>query len=65
MQGDHPNKWRTEEFCMFKNGSQWKPPPLNPYLQGMPEELVEVPAAVQRPMEPKRGSLSERYLLFF
>lgn len=26
---------------MFENGSVWKPPPLNPFLQGMPEDLVE------------------------
>jgi len=26
---------------MFKSGSYWKPPPLNPYTQGMPEELVD------------------------
>lgn len=57
-QGDHPSKWHTEEFYMFKTGSLWRPPPLNPYLQGMPEELVEVPPA--RPTEPKKGSLSDR-----
>ncbi|GFS97980.1 hypothetical protein NPIL_585381, partial [Nephila pilipes] len=57
LKGDHPSKWHTEEFYMFKNGSQWKPPPLNPYLQGMPEELVELPTP--RPMEPKKGSLSD------
>ncbi|XP_035233376.1 U2 snRNP-associated SURP motif-containing protein-like [Stegodyphus dumicola] len=56
LKGDHPSKWRTEEFYMFKNGSLWKPPPLNPYLQGMPEELVEVPP---KPVEPKKGSLSD------
>lgn len=57
LKGDHPSKWHTEEFFMFKNGSLWKPPPLNPYLQGMPEELVEVPPV--RPIEPKKGSLSD------
>lgn len=41
LQGDSPYKWRTEEFRMFKNGSIWKPPPLNPYTQGMPDELVD------------------------
>lgn len=25
---------------MFKDGSFWRPPPLNPYTQGMPDELV-------------------------
>ncbi|TNM96595.1 hypothetical protein fugu_016256 [Takifugu bimaculatus] len=29
-----PAKWRTDDFRMFKNGSLWRPPPLNPYLHG-------------------------------
>ncbi|XP_052782841.1 U2 snRNP-associated SURP motif-containing protein-like isoform X2 [Mya arenaria] len=41
LNGDQPYKWRLEEFRMFKSGSYWKPPPLNPYTQGMPEELVD------------------------
>jgi len=41
LQGEHPSKWRTEEFRLFKGGSLWKPPPLNPWLQGMPEHLIE------------------------
>ncbi|XP_057190523.1 U2 snRNP-associated SURP motif-containing protein isoform X1 [Triplophysa rosa] len=38
LQGDSPTKWKTEEFRMFKNGSNWRPPPLNPYLHGATEE---------------------------
>ncbi|XP_041823801.1 U2 snRNP-associated SURP motif-containing protein isoform X3 [Melanotaenia boesemani] len=34
LQGESPAKWRTEDFRMFKNGSLWRPPPLNPYLHG-------------------------------
>uniref|UniRef100_A0A4W6D2W0 U2 snRNP-associated SURP domain containing n=1 Tax=Lates calcarifer TaxID=8187 RepID=A0A4W6D2W0_LATCA len=34
LQGEAPGKWRTEDFRMFKNGSLWRPPPLNPYLHG-------------------------------
>lgn len=49
---------------MFKHGSLWKPPPLNPYLQGMPEELVEIPPVRPEKIEPKKGSLSDRYFLF-
>lgn len=45
---------------MFKHGSLWKPPPLNPYLQGMPEELVEIPPVRPEKIEPKKGSLSDR-----
>lgn len=33
-QGEAPAKWRTDDFRMFKNGSFWRPPPLNPYLHG-------------------------------
>ncbi|KAG1969943.1 U2 snRNP-associated SURP motif-containing protein [Pimephales promelas] len=38
LQGESPTKWKTEDFRMFKNGSFWRPPPLNPYLHGTPEE---------------------------
>ncbi|XP_056868376.1 U2 snRNP-associated SURP motif-containing protein isoform X2 [Takifugu flavidus] len=34
LQGETPAKWRTDDFRMFKNGSLWRPPPLNPYLHG-------------------------------
>jgi len=26
---------------MFEDGSMWRPPQMNPYSQGMPDELVE------------------------
>ncbi|XP_076831883.1 U2 snRNP-associated SURP motif-containing protein isoform X2 [Brachyhypopomus gauderio] len=38
LQGDSPSKWRTEDFRLFKNGSLWRPPPLNPYLHGTPDD---------------------------
>ncbi|XP_062872309.1 U2 snRNP-associated SURP motif-containing protein isoform X2 [Trichomycterus rosablanca] len=41
LQGDSPNKWRTEDFRLFKNGSLWRPPPLNPYLHSTAEEEQE------------------------
>ncbi|XP_014681632.1 PREDICTED: U2 snRNP-associated SURP motif-containing protein-like [Priapulus caudatus] len=53
LQGDTPNKWRADEFRMFKNGSIWRPPPMNPYLQGMPEP-VETPDKESQ----KKGQLS-------
>ncbi|XP_015905552.1 U2 snRNP-associated SURP motif-containing protein [Parasteatoda tepidariorum] len=60
LKGDHPSKWHTDEFLMFKEGSFWRPPPLNPFHLGMPEELVEVPPPpITRPIEPKKGSLSD------
>ncbi|ESP01722.1 hypothetical protein LOTGIDRAFT_139163, partial [Lottia gigantea] len=41
LQGDTPYRWSTKEFRMFDGGSVWRPPPLNPYTQGMPDNLVE------------------------
>ncbi|XP_074604810.1 U2 snRNP-associated SURP motif-containing protein isoform X2 [Brevipalpus obovatus] len=41
LQGEHPSKWRTDDFRPFKGGCIWKPPPLNLYTQGMPDHLVE------------------------
>lgn len=40
LQGEHPSKWKTKEFRMFKGGPMWRPPPVNPYSQGMPVELI-------------------------
>ncbi|XP_068136871.1 U2 snRNP-associated SURP motif-containing protein isoform X3 [Hyperolius riggenbachi] len=56
LQGDSPTKWRTEDFRMFKNGSFWRPPPLNPYLHGMAEEQEPEPF-VEEPI--KKGALKE------
>ncbi|RZF47241.1 hypothetical protein LSTR_LSTR004950 [Laodelphax striatellus] len=52
LQGDIQYKWRTEDFRMFKGGSIWRPPPMNPYTQGMPDDLVE------SEVETRKGSLS-------
>ncbi|KAI5753880.1 hypothetical protein M8J77_004102 [Diaphorina citri] len=41
LQGDQPKEWRTNEFRMFDGGSVWRPPPMNLFTQGMPDELVE------------------------
>lgn len=51
LNGDLPYKWRTEEFRMFRGGSYWKPPVMNPYTQGMPDDLVE--GGVEIPVVPK------------
>jgi len=37
LQGENPDKYRTEDFRLFKNGSLWRPPPLNPYVEGLAE----------------------------
>lgn len=57
LQGDGQKEWHTEDFRMFKGGSVWRPPPINPWTQGMPDELIEM----EERQEPRRGSLSIRY----
>lgn len=54
LQGDSPTRWRTIDFRMFKNGSFWRPPPLNPYLQEISEETE---ARVEENV--KKGQLKE------
>lgn len=58
LQGDSPTKWRLEDFRIFKCGSMWHPPPMNPYLQGMPEDGEgEVPVEPEEPV--KKGQLKD------
>lgn len=56
LQGDSPSRWSTRPFRMFEDGSIWKPPPLNPFLQGMPEELIQ--SEDEEDDKNKKGSLS-------
>ncbi|XP_066975259.1 U2 snRNP-associated SURP motif-containing protein isoform X1 [Macrobrachium rosenbergii] len=56
LQGDSPSRWSTKPFRMFEAGSIWKPPPLNPFLQGMPEELIKIEE--EEDDKNKKGSLS-------
>ncbi|CAB1349986.1 unnamed protein product [Coregonus sp. 'balchen'] len=58
--GEVPTKWRTDEFRMFKNGSLWHPPPLNPYLHGNFEEGKEPDEEEEEP--GKKGCLKEEGL---
>lgn len=46
---------------MFKGGSVWKPPPMNPYTQGMPEELVrdDLPLDQEDEIIIKKGQLTD------
>ncbi|KAA0719229.1 U2 snRNP-associated SURP motif-containing protein 140 kDa [Triplophysa tibetana] len=61
LQGDSPTKWKTEEFRMFKNGSNWRPPPLNPYLHGATEEREneDEEEDVDDEESSKKGSLKD------
>lgn len=54
LQGDVKNEWKQNEFRMFEGGSIWKPPPLNFFTQGMPEELLTEEDII----EPSKGALS-------
>lgn len=54
LQGDSITDWREKEFRMFKGGSIWKPPPMNFYTQGMPDELL----SEEDLLEPNKGQLS-------
>lgn len=54
LQGDSTKEWRIEEFRMFKGGSIWRPPPMNPYTVGMPDELVPEEDLITR----TKGTLS-------
>lgn len=54
LQGDTTTEWREKEFRMFKNGCIWKPPQLNFFNQGMPDELISDDDAT----EPNKGQLS-------
>ena len=37
MQGESPTNYRQNDFRIFKNGSMWRPPVLNPYSKGLEE----------------------------
>ncbi|XP_045496608.1 U2 snRNP-associated SURP motif-containing protein isoform X2 [Colias croceus] len=54
LQGDSPKQWAPDDFRMFKGGSVWRPPVMNLYTAGMPDELVEEEDA----KENIRGTLS-------
>ena len=48
----------SHHACLWiLGGSIWKPPPMHPYTQGMPDELVE-----GEEKEPRKGSLSNTYV---
>ncbi|KAH9509427.1 U2 snRNP-associated SURP domain-containing protein [Bulinus truncatus] len=58
LHGDTATKWRTEEFRMFKGGSIWRPPPINPFTQGMPEDLVNREANSEFELILRKGKLT-------
>ncbi|XP_060877815.1 U2 snRNP-associated SURP motif-containing protein-like isoform X2 [Metopolophium dirhodum] len=61
LQGDSTKDWRIDEFRMFMNGSIWRPPPMNPYTVGMPEELIPEEDLITRTKGTLSVSQRERF----
>merc|ERR1719309_1028002 len=60
LQGETKDKWSTEPFRMFRQGSLWRPPLPNIYTGGMPTELLDAEGASVDPVEEAvRGSPTE------
>ncbi|KAL4716875.1 hypothetical protein ACJJTC_012686 [Scirpophaga incertulas] len=53
LQGDSTKQWALDDFRMFKGGSVWRPPAMNMYTAGMPDELVD-----EEDAKDIRGTLS-------
>uniref|UniRef100_A0A8C4CS87 U2 snRNP-associated SURP motif-containing protein n=1 Tax=Denticeps clupeoides TaxID=299321 RepID=A0A8C4CS87_9TELE len=60
LQGDSPSEWRTTDFRMFRAGSIWRPPLLNPYLHG-DEEGGEEESSMTPEEELKKGQLKTEH----
>ncbi|XP_076866924.1 U2 snRNP-associated SURP motif-containing protein-like [Brachyhypopomus gauderio] len=59
LQGESPNEWKTSPFRMFRCGSLWKPPVLNPYLHG--DEEQEDGDSPSQEEELKKGQLKAEH----
>ncbi|KAJ7996644.1 hypothetical protein DPEC_G00239180 [Dallia pectoralis] len=60
LQGEPPSEWRTADFRMFRGGSIWRPPLLNPYLHG-DEEAGEEEESPSQEEELKKGQLKTEH----
>ncbi|XP_063058800.1 U2 snRNP-associated SURP motif-containing protein isoform X2 [Engraulis encrasicolus] len=60
LQGESPSQWRTADFRMFRGGSLWRPPLLNPYLHG-DEELHEDASPPSHEEELRKGQLKAEH----
>ncbi|CAH8830374.1 unnamed protein product [Trichobilharzia szidati] len=62
LHGESVTNWRTDEFRMFEGGPLWRPPPVNLFSGGMPDDLVEeddypyAPGYVPPPQSRRRES---------
>ncbi|XP_035382746.1 U2 snRNP-associated SURP motif-containing protein isoform X2 [Electrophorus electricus] len=59
LQGESPSEWKTSPFRMFRCGSLWKPPVLNPYLHG--DEEQEDGSSPSQEEELKKGQLKTEH----
>uniref|UniRef100_A0A4W5PA19 Zgc:163098 n=1 Tax=Hucho hucho TaxID=62062 RepID=A0A4W5PA19_9TELE len=74
LQGEPPSEWRTADFRMFRGGSIWRPPLLNPYLHGdeeageeeespsLEEEHRERLETLLRGLTPRREDIGDAML---
>ncbi|XP_031427922.1 U2 snRNP-associated SURP motif-containing protein isoform X2 [Clupea harengus] len=60
LQGESPGQWRTADFRMFRSGSIWRPPLLNPYLHG-DEEVREDELPPTQEEELRKGQLKTEH----
>ncbi|CAB1332990.1 unnamed protein product [Coregonus sp. 'balchen'] len=60
LQGEPPSEWRTADFRMFRGGSIWRPPLLNPYLHG-DEEAGDEEESPSQEEELKKGQLKTEH----
>ncbi|XP_029924265.1 U2 snRNP-associated SURP motif-containing protein isoform X2 [Myripristis murdjan] len=61
LQGESPTEWRTTDFRMFRGGSIWRPPVLNPFTQKDDEGVEAEDVSSQEVEELKKGQLKTEY----
>uniref|UniRef100_A0A8B9H4X8 Zgc:163098 n=1 Tax=Astyanax mexicanus TaxID=7994 RepID=A0A8B9H4X8_ASTMX len=59
LQGDSTSEWKTSHFRMFRGGSLWRPPVLNPYLHG--DEEPEEESSPTHEEELRKGQLKTEH----
>ena len=70
LQGDQQNRWNVQDFKMFEGGSIWRPPVVNLWSHGVPDEVLNLSPERERPerqdkrskekmREVKKGTLSD------
>eukprot|EP00117_Sycon_ciliatum_P015546 scpid41385/ scgid15341/ U2 snRNP-associated SURP motif-containing protein; 140 kDa Ser/Arg-rich domain protein; U2-associated protein SR140 len=60
LQGERTDKWRLQEFGMFKGGSVWRPPPMPQIKTTLQAPTIEDPKLNVPALVDKKGQLSEK-----